>query len=128
MGLLDGGIAAEMAAAFGDIYLDATLFRNAQTPDGEGGWIEGILESAAVKVQENDLSESARAAAGYTAKDAQFLILTQAVPASFALDTDWKMAFGGVVYQIVAPVRLDPAKSHFMARAERTSEAVPDFD
>ena len=127
MGLLNGDIAAEFGAVFGGLYLDAKLFRQALTADGSGGWTAGAIAHHNIKVQEDDLSEVARAAAGYTAKDSRFLVLTNSVPVSFPLDTDWKIAFNGLVYSINPAVSLDPAKSHFVLKATRTSESVPVF-
>lgn len=121
MGLLDGAIAGFFGAVFGDIFLDARIFRETLTDDGKGGWIKGPPVSHDVKVQEDDLSEVARAAAGYTAEDSRFLILTEGFPADFEASTDWRLAFQGRFFKLNPPISLDPAKSHYVVRATRVA-------
>jgi len=123
MGLLDGGIAAEFGAVFGGLYLDAKLYVDTNTPDGRGGWVRSSRVQHDIKIQEDALSEVARAAAGYTAKDARFLVISAVEPT-----TDFRIFFNGAVYSINPPVDRDPAKSYYALKATRTNESPPDFD
>lgn len=124
MGELDGGIAAEFGAAFGDLYLDGRLYSEGLVADGQGGWVRNSPPVYhAIKIQEDALSEAARAAAGYTAKDARLLILAASCPVRPT--TDHRIVFDGAVYSINPPVETDPAKSYYAMRATRTNEAAP---
>lgn len=109
MGLLDGGGAALMASVFGGIYLDGSLYRPTDTPNGMGGGTTAFAGEN-VKLQMEAATEAMRQAQGYTAQDVRFLMLAQGVARP---NTDCQMGLDGIRYAIVGPVGRDPAGAYW---------------
>lgn len=102
-------------AAFGPIYGDATLRRITITHADDGTRSRSV-STAAVKAQQDELSEAARVAAGYTAKESRFLVLQSG--AGVMPRTDDELVYGGATYAVKA-VTADPASTHWVVRAEK---------
>lgn len=109
MGLLDGGIAAQMASVMGTFYLDATLRQATFVEDGYGGG-ETTYVSVGVKVQEDQITEEDRAAAGWQQTAKRFIVLQSGTIGG--LDGDCELAVGGVTYMLSLPQQ-DPAKAYW---------------
>lgn len=117
MGLLDGGIAAAFAGAFGAMYLDATLYRAAEfTDDGKGGGTGGGFSAGdPVKVQIDQATQAMITAEGFVEADVRILMLAHGVAAP---STDDEIGAGGTRYQIES-VGTDPCGSYFELRGRR---------
>lgn len=118
MGLLDGDILGDvLRSAAGVLYASGTLYRTTLSDNGDGSYTPAVT-SFPCQAQENILSEQARAALGYTAKEAQILILRD--PALPEPNTDDKIETNTGVFAITGKVETDPARSHWICRCERS--------
>lgn len=111
MGLLDGAIAGVMGAAFGGIYLPATLYRRTFTDDGKGS-LSATVTTESIRCQVDAATEAMRAQQGYTGTDVRLLILASGVA---LIDTDCEVAVGNRQFSI-ASVAQDPAGAYFECR------------
>lgn len=107
MGLLDGGLQAVFAGAFGPLFLDGTLHVATTTPDGEGG-VTRTFENKPVKGMVDSYSDAYRAAAGIPETDVRLIVLQHGVGA--APDTDSEITLRGARYRIMT-VGQDPAQA-----------------
>lgn len=109
MGLLDGDIAALMGEVMGAFYLDGTLTTVTLVDDGNGGGTTSSTTQA-VKVQEDHITEEARAAAGYSQLAKRFIVLQAGVTGPLTGDSE--LTVGGVIYMLSTPEQ-DPAKAYW---------------
>ena len=112
MGLLDGGLQAVFAGAFGPLFLDGTLHKVETAPDGEGGVIRTPADTP-IKGMVDRYSEAYRAAAGIPETDARLFVLQHGVGA--APDTDSEITLRGARYRVMA-VDQDPAQAAWTIR------------
>lgn len=122
MGILDGGIQSLFGTVFGSFYLDATLIRVVNDYDDEGGTTE-TKSYQAIKIQEDSVSEEARAAGNFSQDEVRFLVLQSGVTGG--IDGDCQMNVGGAVvggeivggtnYALRTPQQ-DPTKSYWQVR------------
>jgi hypothetical protein len=117
MGLLNGDLAGVFAAAFGPIYLDATLHRaNTFTDDGSGGGTgSGFADGEPVKAQLESASQGMRAAEGYTDTDQRILVLASGVA---PISVDDQITVAGTRWGI-ASVGRDPAHAYYDLHGRR---------
>lgn len=117
MALLDGGLRAVFGAAFGGIYLDATLHRQGLT-FGTGGDVSAPSDTdEAVKAHFDAITEAMRQAQGYSEQDVAILILQEGVTA--APTTDDEITLSGQRWKIAGPITEDPARTYWLARGRR---------
>ena len=113
VGLLDGGLAASFGAVFGAYFLDGSLHRQARV-DGRGGDVSVTWTDAPIKYQPDKITEAMRQAAGYTDKDAAFLVLQSGVsPEPTSAE---QMTASGRRWAI-ASIEADPANTYWLIRA-----------
>lgn len=114
MGVLDGDIAALFGAAFGPMYLSATLHTGTAQPTYDsGGNITGHTSSdTAVRAQVDAATDAMRRAEGYSEGDVRVIILAQGAP---AITDNHELTVKGVRYRLATP-SLDAAASHWVAR------------
>jgi len=117
MGILDGGVAALFADAFGAFYLDATLYHMPKAPGGDGK-LTATPGSEACKAQIDEVTEAMRQAAGYSERDVAIIILQGSV-AGAAPTSDDEITVGGNRWYLRAPITSDPAQSYWLARGQR---------
>lgn len=110
MGLLDGDIAALMGDVMGQFYLPATLRTLIYQEDGYGGGSNTLSDPVNVKVQEDRITEEARAAAGYSQLAKRFIVLQAGVTGPLTGDSE--LTVGGVTYMLSTPEQ-DPAKAYW---------------
>lgn len=119
MGLLDGGLANVFGAAFGAVYLPATLHRYTQPElddggspvDGSGGWT-----NIACRAQRDAATERMRRAEGFSESDVRLLVL--AASFSGGISTDDEVTVAGTRYAIES-VDMDPAGAYWELRGRR---------
>lgn len=114
--LLGGGIAAVFGAAFGGLYLDGFVRRDASDPIyADDGSITGYAGGADVpcKVQVDAASHAMRQAEGFVDGDVRLIVLTHSL--GIDLTTDHRVAVGGKVY-LVMSCELDAPGSHWLCR------------
>jgi len=115
MGLLDGGIEAIFGAAFGGLYLPATL-NYAGTPieDSEGN-VTGHTGpgSWSCRAQVDDATWSMRQADGYVDGDQRIIVLSAGL--ATAINTDMTITVSGKTWMIES-VQRDAANSHWVLR------------
>lgn len=117
MGLLDGdSIKNALGGVMAAVYASGKLWQITRFPDGEGGWTTAA-HSYPAKVQENLLSETQRAAAGYSEKEAQIFVLQKGM--TIEPTTGDKIEIRGTIFA-VSRVEADPGRSHWVCRCERT--------
>lgn len=118
MGLLDGGMASIMGAAFGSIYLPATLWRKRAAVRDAGGSITsgGGFDEIACRAMRDSVTERMRLAGGYTDRDVRILVL--AASFSGTITTDDEITVAGTRYA-VASVDMDPAGAAYELRGQR---------
>lgn len=109
MGLLDGDIASLMGDVMGAFYLDGTLRTVTFVGDGQGGG-STTTTTQAVKVQEDRITEEARAAAGYSQLAKRFIVLQSGITGPLTGDSE--LTVGGVTYMLSTPEQ-DPAKAYW---------------
>lgn len=118
MGLLDGDILGSvLRGAASLVYGSGTLYETTLSDNGDGSYVP-VVTTYPVQAMENVLSEQARGALGYTAKQLQFFILQD--PGVPTPNTDCKVVSRGSVYAIVDRVESDPARSHWICKCERS--------
>ena len=115
MSLLNGQLASIFNAAFAGIYLPATLHKSELTYDDAGN-PTGTDSDYPCRAMIDDMSEVARAQAGYTEKERRVLMLA----ASCAVDptTNDAITIKGERYAIM-DVNSDPAESYYSMRCQR---------
>jgi hypothetical protein len=118
MGLLDGGIAAAFAGAFGSVYLAATLHRPTTTDDGMGGGSTSWTDEA-VKVQPDLASQAMVSGDSYVESDGRMLMLASGQDDP---STDCELTFRGTRFSVVN-WSADPARSYFDLHVRRKSDA-----
>lgn len=111
-GILDGEIRSLFGEAFGSFYLDATLIRVSYTTGAGGDGVE-TTASEPVKVQQDSVSDVARAQAGYSQNERRFLILQSGVTGP--ITGNCKLVFEGATYLLSSPEQ-DPARSYWAVR------------
>ena len=118
MALLDGGMAAIFGAAFGGVYLPATLHRKQDAVRDAGGSITsgGGTTDVACRAQRDAVTERMRLADGYTDRDVRILVL--AASFSGTITTDDEITVAGVRYAI-GSVDMDPAGVAYDLRGQR---------
>lgn len=116
-GLLDGGLAATFAAAFGSTFLDATLYRWSTVDDGKGGGFSSFRAGTPVKAQLDQTTQAMQMADGYVDTDQRILVLASGVA---PITTDDEITVGGTRWMI-ASVSQDPAKTYYELRGRRKS-------
>lgn len=109
MGLLDGDIATLMGDVMGQFYLDGTLRTVTFNDDGQGGGTT-TTTTQAVKVQEDRITEEARAAAGYSQLAKRFIVLQSGITGPLTGDSE--LTVGGATYMLSTPEQ-DPAKAYW---------------
>lgn len=109
MGLLDGGLAAIFSSAFGEFYLDATLFRAATSADGKGGGSSSFDTGTSVKAQVDKATYAMQQSDNYVDGDQRILVLAYGVD---PIDTDCEIVVAGNRWK-VAGVEQDPAVTHY---------------
>lgn len=116
MGLLDGGIEAIFGAAFGGLYLPATLHRDTSAPiyDGEGN-ITGFSGGGDIgcRAQVDAATYAMRQAEGFIEGDTRIIVLSAGL--GVEVTTDMQITARGVRWQI-AGVDRDAAASHWVLR------------
>lgn len=117
MGLLDGELAGVFAAAFGPIYLDASLYRaNGGADDGAGGGPgNGFAAPETVKAQVDATTQAMRAAEGFVDTDQRIIVLASGVD---PITTDDEIEVSGTRWKI-ASVTQDPAQAYYEMRGRR---------
>lgn len=114
MSLLDGALQRIFYGAFAGIFLNATLHRRTDVPDGQGGgtstWVDEL-----VKASLDLANERMRAAEGYTDQDVRILML--AYGASEPTSDD-EITVKGQRWSI-ASVATDPATAAWEMRGRR---------
>lgn len=116
MSLLDGGIRAIFASAFGGLYLTGTLHQGTGQPVyGTGGAITGYTGGgdASVKLQVDAATDAMRRDGGFAEGDVRIIVLAQGVS---ALTSDHEVTTRGIRYRIMSS-ELDAAASHWVCRA-----------
>lgn len=118
MGLLDGGLASIMGAAFASTYLPATLHRRQAVTRDAGGSITsgGGFVDVSCRAQRDSVTEAMRRAPGYTDSDVRVLVLASSF--SGTITTDDEITVAGVRYAI-ASVGMDPAGAAYDLRGQR---------
>jgi hypothetical protein len=115
MGLLDEGIAAVFGAAFGGLYLDATLHAGTGEPIYDaGGNVIGYEDGdTACKAQVDAATDAMRRADGYAEGDARIIVLAQCIG---TIDSDSEITVRGQRWRLLS-AELDAAASHWICRA-----------
>jgi hypothetical protein len=126
MGLLDGSVARLFAGVFGTFFPDAILHPRERTEIKGGsataiyGGLAGQPGGIAAKVQRDKVTYAMRETEGYAPGDVAFLILSQLDGVGLPEpQPGWRMTWpakGGALYSIEAPIDLDAAGSHWLAR------------
>jgi len=119
MGLLDGGVSAAFAAAFGSTFLDAQLYRPAaSTDDGMGGGANrAFADPEPVKAQLDQVTQAMRASEGVNESDQRILVLAFGVA---KITTDCEIVLSGTRWSI-ASVTQDPAGSYYELHGRKKS-------
>jgi hypothetical protein len=119
MALLDGGIQAIFGAAFGGLYLDATLHQGTGSPvyDPITGAITGYTGGGdvACKAQVDVATEAMRQADGYAEGDARILVLAQGIG---TITSDHRVTVRSQLWHILS-AELDAAQCHWTLRARK---------
>ena len=115
MSLLDGQLASIFNAAFAGIYLPATLHKNELAYD-EAGNPTGSGTDYECRAMIDDMSEVARAQAGYTEKDSRIIMLAESCEVDPT--TNDSITVKGERYAIM-DVNTDPAESYYSMRCQR---------
>lgn len=113
--MLNGGLAGIFGAAFGGIYLDASLYRaQPEVLDAGGSVVSGggFADAEPVKAQADRVTEAMRQQEGFTEGDARILVLASGVARP---TTDDEIAVDGTRYKI-AFVDTDPANAYWELR------------
>ena len=114
-GILDGGITALFGAAFGGMYLPATLHGGTGDPvydsDGDITGYSGGGDTPA-RAQVDAATDAMRRADGFAEGDVRIIILAQGLP---AITDSAELTVRGIRYRLIAPT-LDAAASHWVAR------------
>lgn len=115
MGLLDGGIEAIFGAAFGGLYLSATLHAGTGEPiyDDDGNVIGFEGGDTACKAQVDAATDAMRRADGYAEGDARIIVLAQGIG---TVDSDNEITVRGKRWRLLS-AELDAAASHWVCRA-----------
>ena len=117
-GLLDGGIQAVFGAAFSGIYLDGELLHSQKVDDGQGGWTESHT-STPVKLQQEQVTQAMREAAGYSDKDIALIVLQDGIETGPTTADRIKIVSGplaGTTWNVAGPITADPGSSHWLVR------------
>ncbi len=116
MGLLDGDIQELFGEVFGEgVYLDATLHRTTLAA-GTDGDLTPTTVDAPCKAHFDVVTEAMREEAGFDDTDVAIIILQYQV--SPAVTTDDEITLGGKRWKISAPVKSDPAATHWIVRGQ----------
>jgi hypothetical protein len=109
--MLDGGLAAIFAQAFGEIYLDGALYRPATySDDGAGGGSDGAFgDPEDVKVQPEATTQAMRDSPGYVDTDKRYLVLASGHSQP---NTDCELSAEGTRWSVVNWSR-DPASAYY---------------
>lgn len=118
MGLLDGGMAAILDAAFSGIYLDATLHRPTLTDDGAGGGSSSFVDEP-VKAQLDSTTQEMQQAIDFTDTDQRILVLAHGVD---PFTTDAEITVRDIRWSI-ASVSQDPAAAYYELRGRKSGNA-----
>lgn len=110
MSVLEGAFAAEFYNAFADIYSDAVLTRVTMTD--VNGTLTPSETNQDIKAQRDDLSEAARASAGYGEREVSILVLRQGAD---EMDANCKITLYGEIYE-VSQCRSDPVSAYWQCR------------
>lgn len=114
MGLLDGGLQAVFAGAFGPLFLDGVLHVATTTPDGQGGYTTSPADHP-VKGMVDGYSEGYRTRFEIPDTDVRLIVLQHGVGA--VPSTDGEITLRGVRWRIVGPIEQDPAMAAWTMRA-----------
>lgn len=115
MGLLDGDLAPVIAGAFGWLLLDATLHRRTLVDNGAGGGTVTVSE-VPCKAMVETATQTMRAADDFSDKDVALMILAHTVPQP---KLDDELTVRGERYHLLAPITMDAAMTHWVARGRR---------
>lgn len=110
----DDTLALEFYNALAPIYSDGILTRVAMAGTNEGG-ISKTETTQPIKVQRDDLSEQARAAAGYTTRDVRLLILRYGVG---EMDANCRIDWPEGEFSVMSCIS-DPAGAYWQVQARR---------
>ncbi|WP_426163093.1 hypothetical protein [Sandarakinorhabdus sp. DWP1-3-1] len=115
MSLLGGGLAQIFGAAFGSIYLPATLHRRqAPTYDAGGSVVAGAgFADVSCRAQVEAAGYAMRSAEGFVDGDVRILILSATLAG--AVTTDDEVTVSGKRW-LIASVASDPAASYWDLR------------
>lgn len=116
MSLLDGTLSSIFNAAFAGIYLPATLHKAATTFD-EAGNPTATDTDYSCRAMIDDMSEVARAQAGYTESERRILMLADSCEVK--PDTEDAITVKGARYSVM-DVNSDPAESYYSMRCQRS--------
>jgi hypothetical protein len=113
MGLLDGGLRSVFGAAFGGIYLDASLYRIVRTDAENGDVTEAPEAGEAVKVQIDKVTEQMKGLDRYTARSMRLLMLQVGPDGVVARpNTDAEVSVGADRWA-VSDVSSDPGNTYW---------------
>lgn len=112
MGLLDGGLQAVFAGAFGPLFLNGLLHVAETGPDGTGGTTRTFSDKP-VKGMVDSYTSAYRAATGIPETDVRLIVLQHGVDGQPT--TDCEVTLRGARYRIMA-VDQDPAQAAWTLR------------
>lgn len=115
-GFLEGSLAPVVYGALGWLLLDATLYQRRMVDNGKGGFTAAPPDEVPCKAMVDAASETMRAAPDFNEKDVGLLILAASLPEP---KLDDELAVRGERYQLLAPITLDAAMTHYTARGRR---------
>ena len=116
MGLLNGQLSAVFNRAFAGIYLPATLHVSGSGYDDAGNPTAGADIDYDCRAMIDDMSEVARAQAGYTERERRIMVLADSV--DVVPTTNDSVTVKGERYAIM-DVNSDPAESYYSMRCQR---------
>ena len=116
MPLLNGQLSAVLNRAFAGIYLPATLHVSGSGYDEAGNPTAGTDTDYDCRAMIDDISEVARAQAGYTERERRIMVLADSV--AVVPTTNDSITVKGERYAIMG-VNSDPAESYYSMRCQR---------
>lgn len=112
MGLLDGGLQAVFAGAFGPLFLDGTLHVVSTDSDGEGGTVR-TPRDVPIKGMVDAYSEAYRERAGIPETDVRLIVLQHGVDGEPNVDAE--ITLRGNRYRAMS-IAQDPAQAAWTIR------------